>query len=97
MGLIHKSLRWGVYGPYAQTKCLLKNLDFWKKNIFKYSNLKFQLYEPHSLTVIGLKSGQKSINLVSGHFRVFKVTLEFKLQASIFSQRKRIEIICNTV
>ena len=33
-----------------------------KKNILIYSQMRFQLYQAHIMTVIGLKSGKKSIN-----------------------------------
>ena len=36
-----------------------------KRNILMYSQMRFQLYQVHILTVIGLKSGKKSINWVS--------------------------------
>ena len=57
----------GVYGPHTQVKCLLKafKFDTCKKNIIIYSQMGFQLYKSHSLTVAGLKSGKKSKNWVS--------------------------------
>ena len=43
--------------------------------------MRFQLCQLHIKRVIGLKSGKKSINLVSvWHFRELKVTLKLKLQ-----------------
>ena len=56
-----------VYGPHTQDKCLLKALIFgtFKKNIIMYSQLRFQLYQLHSLTVTGLKSGKISKYWVS--------------------------------
>ena len=56
-------------------------------NILIHSQMRFQLYRSHALTVIGLKSGKKNINFC-GHFRDLKVTLKLKLQASNFSQTK---------
>ena len=40
----------GVYGPHTKVKCLLKALIFGtcKKNI-TYSQMRFQLYQSHSL------------------------------------------------
>ena len=52
-----KSSEWVIYGPHIHVKCLLKALD-----IFIYSQMRFQLYQVHIKTVIGLKSGKKSIN-----------------------------------
>ena len=46
-----------------------------KKNVLIYSQMRFQLYQVHIMTDIGLKSGNKSINL-----RDLKVTLKLKLQ-----------------
>ena len=50
-----------------QVKYLFKALIFdrLKKNILIYSHVRFQLYQSHSMTAIGLKSGKKSINWVS--------------------------------
>ena len=47
--------RVSAYGPHTQVKCLLKALIFGtcKKNIIIYSQIKFQLYQPHSLTATG--------------------------------------------
>ena len=47
----------GVKGPHTQVKCLLEALIFGtcKKNIIMYSQMRFQLYQSHSLTVTGLK------------------------------------------
>ena len=52
----------GVYGPHTQVQCLLKAFIYGtcKKNIIIYSQMGFQLYQSHSLTVMGLKSGKKS-------------------------------------
>ena len=36
------------------------------KNILIYSQMRFQLYRTHIMTVIGLKSGKKSINRGGG-------------------------------
>ena len=57
----------GVYGPHTQVKRLFKALIFLicKENIIIYSHMRFQLYQSHGLTVIGLQSGKKSINWVS--------------------------------
>ena len=57
----------GVYGPHTQVKGLFKALIFLtgKQNIIIYSQMRFQLYESHRLTAIGLQSGKKSINWVS--------------------------------
>ena len=46
----------------TQGKCPVKALIFGtcKKNIIVYSQMRFQLYQSHSLTVTGLKSGKKS-------------------------------------
>ena len=56
-----KKVTWvSVYGPHTQVKCLLKALVFstCKKNIIMYSQMGFQLYQSHRLTVTGLKSGK---------------------------------------
>ena len=52
----------GVYGPHTQFKCLLEAMIFGtcKKNIIMYSQMRFQPYQSHSLTVTGLKGGKKS-------------------------------------
>ena len=57
----------GVYGPHTQVSHLFKALIFLtcKQNIIIHSQMKFQLYQSHRLTAIGLQSGQKSINSVS--------------------------------
>ena len=57
----------GAYGPHTQVKCLLKAFIFGicKKNIIIYSQMGFQLYQPHNLTVTGLKNGKKSKYWVS--------------------------------
>ena len=56
-----------AYGPNMQGKCLFKALIFGtcKKNILIYSHVRFQLYQSHSMTAIGLKSGKKSTNWVA--------------------------------
>ena len=72
----------GIYGPYTQVKHLFKALIFLtcEQNIIIYSHMRFQLYQSHRLTVIGLESGKMSINWVSmGTLRDFKVTLKLKL------------------
>ena len=77
----------GVYGPHTQVECLVKNLIFEtsKKNILVYSQMRFHLYQKHSLTAKGIKGGKKSINLVREYFRDLKVTLklptDFKFSA----------------
>ena len=45
------------YDPHTQVRCLFKEWIFptWEKNILIYSQMIFQLYQPHSLTTIGLK------------------------------------------
>ena len=57
----------GVYGPHTQVKCLHKAIIFGtcKNNIIIYSQMGFQLYHSHSLTVTGLKNGKKSKYWVS--------------------------------
>ena len=57
----------GVLDHHTQVKCLFKAWTFGpcEENILKYSQMKFQLYQSHSMTAIGLKSGKKSINWVS--------------------------------
>ena len=54
--------RVGIYGPHTQVKCLLKALIFgtYKNNILISSQIGFELYQSHSLTVTGLKGGKKS-------------------------------------
>ena len=62
----------GVYGPHTQFKCLLEAMIFGtcKKNIIMYSQMRFQPYQSHSLTVTGLKGGKKSKYWVVGaHIR----------------------------
>ena len=58
--------RVGIYGPHTQVKCLLKALIFgtYKNNILISSQIGFELYQSHSLTVTGLKSS-KSPNIGS--------------------------------
>ena len=57
----------GVYGSHTQVKCVFKAFVFGtkKKNIKMYCQMGFQLYQSHSLTVTGLKSGKKSKYWVS--------------------------------
>ena len=59
-----KSSEWIIHGSDIHVKCLLKALVFgtWKKNILIYSQMSFQLYQVHIITVIGLKSSKRSIN-----------------------------------
>ena len=62
-----KRSEWIIHGPHIHVKCLLISLGFWhmqKMNIL-YSQMRFQLYRAHIMSVIGLKSGKKSINWVS--------------------------------
>ena len=73
----------GVYGPHTQVKRLLEALIFGtcKKNIIMYSQMRFQLYQSHSLTVTGLKNGKKSKYWVSmGPFRDLNAAFKLKLQ-----------------
>ena len=58
--------RVGIYGPHTQVKCLLKALIFgtYKNNILISSQIGFELYQSHSLTVTGLKVA-KSPNIGS--------------------------------
>ena len=44
--------RVGIYGPHTQVKCLLKALIFstYKNNILISSQIRFELYQSHSLT-----------------------------------------------
>ena len=67
MKMSKKVTRVGVYAPHTQVKCLLKALIFGtcKKNIIIYCQMRFQLYQSHSLTVTGLKSGKMSKYWVS--------------------------------
>ena len=64
---IRKVTQAGVYGPHTQVKCLLKTFIFstCKKNILIYSEMGFQLFQSHSLTVTELKSGKNSKYWVS--------------------------------
>ena len=57
----------GVYSPHTQVKHLFKALVFltFKNNMIIYSQMRFQLYQSHRLTAIGLQSGKKSIDWVS--------------------------------
>ena len=62
-----------------------------QRTLLIYSQMKILLYWPHSLTVTGVKSDKKSINLVSvSIFRHLKVTLKLKLQPANVSQIKTI-------
>ena len=49
----------GVCGPHTQVKCVFKALIYGtcKKNR-TYSQMIYQLYQSHSLTATGLKSGK---------------------------------------
>ena len=60
--------RVGIYGPHTQVKCLLKALIFgtYINNILISSQIGFELYQSHSLTVTGLKSSKKSKYWVFG-------------------------------
>ena len=63
-----KKVTWvSVYGPHTQVKCLLKALIFGtcRKDIIMHSQMGFQLHQSHSLTVTGLKGGNKSKYWVS--------------------------------
>ena len=53
----------GVNGPHIQVKCLFKALIFgtFRKNIYIYSHMRFNLYILHSLTAIGLKSSKSPL------------------------------------
>ena len=75
----NKSSEWIIHGSHMHVKCLLKALVFgtWKKNILIYSQMRFQLYQLHTMTVIGLKNGKKSINW--GPVGIYE-TLRLKLQ-----------------
>ena len=59
----------------------------------------FQLYQPSIMTAMGLKSGKKSKNFISGHFNDLKVTLKIKATDFKFFHRQilHIEVISNTV
>ena len=73
----------GVKGPHTQVKCLLEALIFGtcKKNIIMYSQMRFQLYQSHSLTVTGLKIGKKSKYWVfMGPSRDLNVAFKLKRQ-----------------
>ena len=90
-----------IYGRHTQVKYLLKALMFstCKKNIIIYSQVRFQLYQSHSLTVTGLKSGKKSKYWVSvGLLETSMWTLNQSFRFKIFhNQRLHIECISNTV
>ena len=79
----------GVYGPHTQVKCVFKALisDTCEKNTITYSQMRFQLYQLHSVTATGLKMA-KSPNIGSGPFRDLIVTLKSKLQTSNLSHTK---------
>ena len=58
-----KKVTWvSVYGPHTQVKCLLKAMIFGtcKNSKIMYSQMRFQLYQSHSLILTRLKSGKKS-------------------------------------
>ena len=57
----------GIYGPHTQIKRLFNALIFLtsKQNIIIYFQMRFQLYQSHRWTAVGLQSGKKSINWVS--------------------------------
>ena len=55
---------WIIHGPHIHVKCLLISLGFWHMQN-EHSHMRFQLYEAHIMSVIGLKSGKNSINWVS--------------------------------
>ena len=64
-------------------KCLLKALIFgtYKNNILISSQIRFELYQSHSLTVTGLKSSKKSKYWVfMGPSRDLNVAFKLKLQ-----------------
>ena len=58
----------GDLWSHTQVKCLLKALIFgtYKNNILISSQIGFELYQSHSLTVTGLKSSKKSKYWVFG-------------------------------
>ena len=60
--------RVGIYGPHTQVKCLVKALIFgtYKNNILISSQIGFELYQSHSLTVTGFKSSKNSKYWVFG-------------------------------
>ena len=79
--------RVGIYGPHTQVKCLLKALIFgtYKNNILISSQIGFELYQSHSLTVTGLKSSKISKKKVQilGLWEPFRdLNLTFKIKAS---------------
>ena len=71
----------GVYGPHTHVKRLFKALIFLtcKKNIIKYYQMRFQLYQSHRLTAINKAFEVAKLGLCE-QFRDFKVTLKLKLQ-----------------
>ena len=73
-----KNVKKGSLGWVFMVLRLIHRLDVYLKPLFLahvkriyinilliYSQMKFQLYQSHSLTAIGLKSGKKSIKWVS--------------------------------
>ena len=62
-----KGSRMGSYGRHTQVKCVFKALisGTCKKNIITYSQMRFQLYQLHSLTATALKYGKMSKYWVS--------------------------------
>ena len=81
-----KRVTWvGVYGFYT----VLQRINIFKasifltckRNIIIYSQIRFQLYQSHHLTAIGLQIGKKSIHWVSvGSLEtLWWVTLKLKL------------------
>ena len=78
----------GVNGPHTQFKCLLEALIFGtcKKNIIMYSQMRFQLYQSHSLTVMGL-------NLLFGVLRRFQHCTGHITTGSLEGQRKPVHIV----
>ena len=75
--------RVGIYGPHTQVKCLLKALIFgtYKNNILISSQIGFELYQSHSLTVTGLKSSKK-VQILGLREPFRDLNLTFKIKAS---------------
>ena len=77
---IKRSLRWVyrvlIHRPNVYLK--LVPWDMQKKNI--YFQMRFQLYQSHSMTAVGLKVAKVHKLGLCGHFRDLKVTLKLKLQ-----------------
>ena len=72
--------RVGIYGPHTQVKCLLKALIFgtYKNNVLISSQIGFELYQSHSLTV----TGQQKVQIL-GLWEAFRdLNLTFKIKAS---------------